>query len=299
MALKIVLLALLVCCAASEAQGQGDSLPLVYNPRTVVNDIGQDGCPIEEVRDDIKERFDFDIRADLHDIVFPSILLSQGWTRVVKLDMTNASHSCPFGWRTYTSPTRACGRNTGSGTCQSAYFPTNGVRYSHVCGRVTAYQYCQTRAFYAYNIYSTRTIDDVYLDGISITHGNPREHVWSFASALYESYASTGDWTCPCTNTNNNNNPNILIPPFVGDDYFCDTGSVSSSSCIFRDDNPLWDGEGCGPTSTCCEFSNPPWFCKTLPLSQPVTDDIEVRICGLSSTSSTDVPIELIELFVL
>ena len=26
----------------------------------------------------------------------------------------------------------------------------------------------------------------------------------------------------------------------------------------------LWDGEKCGLTSTCCEFNNPPRFCKEL-----------------------------------
>ena len=33
----------------------------------------------------------------------------------------------------------------------------------------------------------------------------------------------------------------------------------------YPDNDPLWDGEGCGPTSICCDFNNPPWFCKTLP----------------------------------
>ena len=39
--------------------------------------------------------------------------------------------------------------------------------------------------------------------------------------------------------------------------------------------DPLWDGEGCGGNSTCCEFNNLPWFYKDLP--QPTTDDIELR----------------------
>ena len=306
MALKIVLLALLVCCAASEAQSQGDdtSLPLVYNGRTVVTNIADDGCPEDDIRADIIERVSVDVQSDIQDKIFPSLLLSQGWTRVAYLDMTNSSHQCPAGWQTYTTPKRTCGRNSNTFSCRSVLYPTNGVSYSHVCGRIIAYQFCQTLAFWLYNSDPTRTIDDPYLDGISITHGNnPREHVWSFASAYYESYASTSDQTCPCTNTDNNDNPNILIPPFVGDDYFCDTGTVTDpGSCSlandFFTDDPLWDGEGCGPTSTCCELNNAPWFCKTLPVSQPVTDDIEVRTCGSHSSSARDVPIELIELYV-
>ena len=305
MALNIVLLALLVCCAASEAQSQGDdtSLPLSYNA-TELQGAGAT-CPNDQLRQETRENITTDIQSDIQDTVFASLLLSQGYTRVAYLDMTNSSHQCPTGWQTYTTPKRTCGRNSNGATCRSVLYPTNGLSYSHVCGRIIAYQFCATLAFFLYNAQPTRTIDDPYLDGISITHGsNPREHVWSFASAWYESYAGTQDQACPCTNTNNNNNANILIPPFVGDDYFCDTGTVVQPSLCgimpngFFPDDPLWDGEGCGPTSTCCELNNAPWFCKTLPVSQPVTDDIEVRICGSSSSSNRDVPIELLELYV-
>ena len=185
MALKIVLLALLVCCAASEAQSQGDSLPLVFNGHTVAYDIAEDGCPEDEVRNEIIEKVSIDIQSDIQDKVFPSLLLSQGWTRVSYLNMTNSSHQCPAGWETYTTPKRTCGRNSNTASCRSVLYPTNGVSYSHVCGRIIAYQYCGTIAFYNYNTQPTLTIDDNYLDGVSITHGsNPREHVWSFCFRL-------------------------------------------------------------------------------------------------------------------
>ena len=32
---------------------------------------------------------------------------------------------------------------------------------------------------------------------------------------------------------------------------------------VFMDD-PLWDGEGCGGSSTCCSFNTPPYFCQHL-----------------------------------
>ena len=310
MALKIVLLALLVCCAASEAQSQGDdtSLPLSYNA-TELQGAGAT-CPNDQLRQEARENITTDIRSDIQDAVFPSILLSQGYTRVAYLNMTDSSHQCPAGWQIYGNPNfkRACGRYSYPNTyysCVSVLYPTNGISYSRVCGRIIAYQYCATVAFGFYSQNPSRTIDDPYVDGVSITHGNPREHVWTFASAYHESYPNIyHDQTCPCTNTNYSNNANILIPPFVGDDYFCDTGSATqpTTTCNLANayfiDDPLWDGEGCGPTSTCCELNNPPWFCKTLPVSQPVTDDIEVRICGSSSSSNRDVPIELLELYV-
>ena len=67
---------------------------------------------------------------------------------------------------------------------------------------------------------------------------------------------------------------------FVGNDYFCDTGynSTTYPRRILYTNNPLWDSKGCGSNSTCCQFNNPPWFCKTL--SQSTTDDLEVRICN-------------------
>ena len=86
------------------------------------------------------------------------------------------------------------------------------------------------------------------------------------------------------------------IPPFVGQDYFCDTANRNSIRFTFFPDDPLSDGKGCGPISTCCEFNNPPWFCKQL--SQPTTDDIELRLCDDQGISDEDTPIEMVEIYV-
>ena len=72
--------------------------------------------------------------------------------------------------------------------------------------------------------------------------------------------------------------------------------SENWGSTLFHTD-PLWDGMGCRRGDTCCEFNQPPFFCKELPES--TSDDVEVRLCGDSSISDEDTPIELIELFVL
>ena len=49
----------------------------------------------------------------------------------------------------------------------------------------------------------------------------------------------------------------------------------------------MWDGKGRRGSSTCCEFNNPPLFCKDLP--QPTTDDIELRLCADESLVIEDV----------
>ena len=99
---------------------------------------------------------------------------------------------------------------------------------------------------------------------------------------------------CPC-----NTDTEITIPPWVGDEYFCETGVPTGSGWItneFYFNNLLWDGQQCGGTSTCCDFNNPPYFCKQL--LEAITDDIEVRICGDELLSNEDTPVELIEVFI-
>ena len=95
----------------------------------------------------------------------------------------------------------------------------------------------------------------------------------------------------------------MIIPPqgFVGDDYsyMCESSATTQSNAgdhIFYGDNPLWDGQGCKASSTCCQFNTPPWFTRDLPSS--TTDDIEMRLCASAScTSGEDTPLELIELY--
>ena len=92
-----------------------------------------------------------------------------------------------------------------------------------------------------------------------------------------------------------------LVPSFVGNDYFCESGNPGPgyTNGRFYPNDPLWDGQGCGAAS-CCELSypprvTPPWFCKQLP--QATTDDIEVRICR-DQTNYEATPIELIEVYI-
>ena len=50
--------------------------------------------------------------------------------------------------RLITTPRRMCGRNTTQyDGCDSAIFPTHGLQYSHVCGRVMGHQDGTPNAF--------------------------------------------------------------------------------------------------------------------------------------------------------
>ena len=105
---------------------------------------------------------------------------------------------------------------------------------------------------------------------------------------------SASPFTCPCTNIHHTLQP--AAPSFVGHDYFCDTGSENEVQNIFYRDDPLWDGAGCGPFSTCCSWNSPPWFRKEL--SPPTSDDIEMRLCSDEDESNENVYIRSIEMYV-
>ena len=217
--------------------------------------------------------------------------------QVAKLDMTNSSHQCPPGTRLRTNlPRRLCGIVLNGPGCSSTTLAIHGIEYREVCGKIIAYQDASTDAFGAYDPNErSYNLDGNYVDGISLTHGsNPREHIWTFAAALDE-VGSFRHYNCPCTNANQAAFA-TQPPSFVGNDYFCDTGSTNRWSHIFYPDDPLWDGAGCGPANTCCSLNNPPWFLKQLPSN--TTDDIEMRMCRDQLSYDEDTPIEIIELYV-
>ena len=215
-----------------------------------------------------------------------------GWRRVVYMNFTDPNTPCPSGWQLTSHSKRTCGLAiTDYRTCDSVTFPVSGRDYTRVCGRIIAYQYGSTYAFLPYMDGRVTTIDGPYVDGgISLTHGSPRQHIWTFAAGDSE-FPSPWRGSCPCDAT-----IDIDIPPFVGEDYFCESGKnvFGNPSGTFLGDDPLWDGDGCRDSSTCCSFNNPPYFTKQLP--SPTTDDIEARLCNYLEPKST--PIEFIELYV-
>ena len=212
-----------------------------------------------------------------------------GWRRVVYLDIRDPNTNCPSGWQLTSHYKRTCGRvRTSSLSCDSVFFPVSGGDYTSVCGSIRAYQYNRTDAFEAYHDKNVTTIEGAYVAGVSFTHGNPRQHIWTFAAGSSED-RPTRDDACPCDAS-----ISITIPPFVGGDYFCESGVNSGSSRGFHPDDPLWDGEGCSSSSSCCSFNNPPYFIKQLP--SPTSDPIEARLCRLDGDE--DSPVEFMELYV-
>ncbi len=127
-----------------------------------------------------------------------------------------------------------------------------------------------------------------------MAYGPPgiRKHMWTFASGYH------GRSICPCA-------PgadllDIIVPSFVGQDYFCESGvSVVNPTASLYPDDPLWDGDGCTVAgNTCCQFNNPPYFTKQL--NTTTGHDLEVPACGAwtRNLEREDTLIELIELYI-
>ena len=221
-----------------------------------------------------------------------------GWRHAVYLDMTDPNTNCPSGWQLTGYYKRTCGRaSTGSRTCDSVFFPVSGGPYSQVCGRIRAYQYGLPDAFYGYNVGGQTTIDSAYVSGVAVMYGSPRQHIWTFANGALENDMTHRSYNCPCDTTGVTS-----IPPFVGGDYFCESGYVypgrrnSSAEYTFHSNDTLWDGRDCHSTSTCCSLHNPPCFTKTL--SQTTIDDLELRMCLYNRASYDNIALELVELYV-
>ena len=224
-----------------------------------------------------------------------------GWRRTAYLNMSDPTQTCPPAWELITTPRRSCARpsNAGSRSCYSVMYPVEGNQYSQVCGRIVGYQKGQPGGFLWENLNAPQTIDGSYVDGVSLTYGNPRNHIWTFVNTLdeYPHTSNVYSQKCPCSNINEQRP--IIIPSYVGNSYFCETGVPPGqywNDSRFYADDPLWDGEGCGPTNACCTFNNPPWFCKQLP--QLANADLEVRLCSGNPATYENTPIQLIEIYV-
>ena len=219
-----------------------------------------------------------------------------GWTRVAHVNMSQSGATCPQGLtQTTLSELTLCGRNGPVG-CQSTVFSTLGLNYSQVCGQIRGYQRGTTDAFRSYYLNPSLTIDSVYVDGVSITYGSvPRKHIWTYANGLNLEFATDLRNNCPCSD-----NIPLAPPPFVGSDYYCETGDNDKQCCGYStlySNDPLWDGQQCpGEEAPCCTHPNMPWLNKTL--SETTTDDIELRLCGDMTIDEEDVPLQMIELFV-
>ena len=214
-----------------------------------------------------------------------------GWTRLAYLNMSDITQNCPPGLEECEDEgIRLCRIDEEPKGCKSVKFLTNGISYTHICGRVIGYQKGKTDALYNQN----KSINGPYLDGVSITCGSPREHVWSYIAGQRSDLLSNANANCPC-----NRGSTIQIQGFIGNHYYCESGSNStaSRSTLYSSD-PLWDGKNClALEAPCCKSPNLPWFHRDYG-NATSTDYLELRVCRSGSRNNEDIPLQLYEIYV-
>ena len=161
-----------------------------------------------------------------------------------------------------------------------------------MCGRLRGYQIGHTNGFGPY--VKDQNNLDVVMDGVLISHGETRKHIWAYAAGYQKNQTNTAFDAdiCPCAYYRYSG----TVPSFIGNDYYCDSGVESGPVGGTFYTTPLWTGEGCSLPNFCCSYSGMPWFCKTLPV--PTTDYIEIRNCHNNPVGDEDVALQLIELYI-
>ena len=249
---------------AAVAQQSSETSPVRIDPVLV----GARSAPGSCLSDDILQPARRNTSAAVQQVLSEKLAATcggPGWRLAVSLDMADPSQQCPSPWIETTTPVRSCFKGSGhGGGCLGVRFPVSGSTYNRVCGYVTASGLRTNDGFHAGSLGTS--IDGAYMDGVSVTRGTPREHIWTYAFSIGR---------CPCAGGFN-------PPSYVGDNYFCNgqpNRALYSTEC-----------------SGCCSFNTPPAFNAAFQTSS--SDDIEVRICTNQAHVDETVHISSLELFV-
>ena len=218
-----------------------------------------------------------------------------GWMRIADLN-TIRGDDCPTGWSKFTTndPTfpsiDVCQSPTTGAGCFPTIFSVYNVSYSKICGKTRGYQRATSDAFALFS--STKNIDGPYVDGLSITLGNPRKHVWTYAVGISDDI-DLGTWTCPCAAF-----PGANPHAFVGNHYYCESGTTGAQQFVIFTNDPLWDGDGCvHVNNNCCADPSMPWFFRQFPTAQ--NEDIEARLCRDETYGNEATVIDQLQLYIM
>ena len=213
-----------------------------------------------------------------------------GWMRIANIQNGD---SCPNGWKQILSPAKACRANSDAAGCYSAFFSSNKLSYQHICGKVVGYQKGTPDGYsaFGYTTYPSKAIDGPYVDGVSLTYGTPRKHLFTYACG-YFSDGVVHTSNCPCAR-----GPGTDPPNFVQDNYYCESGSTNfpAYGTVYAAD-PLWDGKGCNTGNSCCSQAGMPWFYRDV--LGKINEPIETRICRDQTYSDEGILVKDLELYI-
>ena len=197
----------------------------------------------------------------------------KGYTYVYEIA---PSKECPVG---FIKTNSLCTRPpTKSGGCFSFTVSTHGINYARVCILFYGYQVGTPDGVSGSN--RPGSIDEAYVDGVSITHGkSPRKHIWTYMASQSEKKP-----ICPCSTGST-----VKVPDFIGKNYRCESGNpdeTAVSGKLYNEDM-LWDGYDCNDVEDSCCGNR--YTYAVLPSS--TTDDIDVRVCTDEATTDEDIAI--------
>ena len=183
--------------------------------------------------------------------------LTGGWRRVAYLNVSNRDgNDCPGGFNIRSNPL-SCRRSSSSAGCSPVTYETNGISYSQVCGTVVAQGVGSPDGFRNGNI------DWTYVDGISLTYGSPRNHLWSY----------------PVLHNGNCNDCMNRKPGFVSSHFYCFSPDCSSGMVCSE--------SGCSEN----------WFYRRF--EDSVTNsDVELRVCRDQVRNNEDIYLNHVEIYV-
>ncbi|MBK9643986.1 MAG: hypothetical protein IPO67_02335 [Deltaproteobacteria bacterium] len=143
-------------------------------------------------------------------------MTTEGGGFTVLTDLNFSVDACPGEWLLDGSKPY-CRRDSEVASAASASFPSFGVSWTELHTTLTAYQYASMNAFY---YAEGRGLDDLYVDGLSITRGaeGSREHLYTFAIGMTTKGSS--DYDCPAQGGN-------PPPDYVGEAYACGSANTT------------------------------------------------------------------------
>ena len=214
----------------------------------------------------------------------------EGWELVGSFD-SNADKTCPSPLQVIQiNGMRLCQIASYKSGCSSLIYPSPRP-FNRTLGMVRGYQKGTTDGFRA-NRDDGYGINDPYADGVSITMGSPRKHVWTYVSGL-TSASNYPNNNCPCATT-----PGPSPPSFVGKNYYCSSATQNFPAQKVYTENPLWQEFTCTDyRDNCCANVGMPWFYREFPTTQENVK-FEIRICFNQPYSDEAILIDKLALYV-
>jgi len=182
-----------------------------------------------------------------------------GWTVLADYDFS--TDTCPDEWVQHSTEGLCYGNQSSGGGQLSASFDALGLTWDEVLVEVCMRQYRTDDAFH-----SVKTVEEKYLDGLSLTYGaaGSRQHIFSWAIGHQLTKSA---YSCPDLG-------GTPPPSFVGSDWECDSASKTAPYGSVWLSARLFEGD-----------------IQHLTLVSSTSEDLEGRIICNQSSSDEDVGI--------